>query len=639
MSAQVENHRFEAEVSQVLKLVINSLYSNPEVFLRELVSNAADALDKRRFRALTDHALAASEGLAIHVSGSTEAHTVTIADSGIGMTRDELQKNLGTIAHSGSRAFVEALEQAQRGDVKLIGQFGVGFYSAFLVADKVEVVSRAAGQAEAWRWVSNGESGYTLEPAERDAAGTSLTLHLREDRHLYADGWKLRELVRRYSDFIPYPIHVQETEWERATDEAQDADQEPTPKLVWKQANRGVALWQRSPSEVKAEEYDDLYRHLTHDFQAAAGHLHFKVEGTRLFDGVLFAPAKAPFDLYAMEQRGGLRLYVKRVFIMDDVRELLPTFLRFLRGVVDSDDLPLNVSREILQDSKDVQFIRKQITRKALEMFDRMARDDAEKYDAFWSVFGPVLKEGLHTAPEHKDEIARLCRYRSTTRGEGVTSLADYKSRMPEGQKAIYYLTADSHKAAASSPHLEALTARGYEVLLMSDPIDEWAVEALGSFDGVDLKSAMGADLGLDESPKADPEETADEPVLQRFKAILGDRVASVRYSQRLTSSPVCLAVPDGGMSAHLERLLRSQQPGMPATKRIFELNREHPVIRDIATIVGKRPDAAEIEGWVEILHTQALLAEGGRIEDPTPFVSRVTRLLEGAAAAAAASA
>jgi molecular chaperone HtpG len=633
MSAQVETHRFEAEVSQVLKLVINSLYSNPEVFLRELVSNAADALDKRRFRALTDHALAPAEGLEIRVSGDSEAHTVTLADSGIGMTRDELQKNLGTIAHSGSRAFLEALEQAQRGDVKLIGQFGVGFYSAFLVADRVDVVSRAAGHADAWRWSSTGEGGYTLEPAARDSAGTSITLHLREDRHNYADNWKLRELVRRYSDFIPYPIHVQETEWDRA-----EEGKEPASRLVWKQANRATALWQRSPSDVQAEEYDDLYRHLTHDFQPAAGHLHFRVEGTRLFDGVLFAPSKAPFDLYALEQRGGLRLYVKRVFIMDDVRELLPTFLRFLRGVVDSDDLPLNVSREILQDSKDIQFIRKHITRKALELFERLAREDAEKYTTFWSVFGPVIKEGLHTAPEHREEIARLCRYRSTASGEGVVSLADYKARMPEGQKAIYYLTAESHKAAASSPHLEALTARGYEVLLMSDPIDEWAVEGLGTFDGVELKSAMGSDLGLDDA-RPEPEETPDEPVLQRFKAVLGDRVGAVRYSQRLTSSPVCLAVPDGGMSAHLERLLRAQQPGMPTAKRIFELNREHPVIRDIAAIVARRPEAPDIEAWIEILHTQALLAEGGRIEDPTPFVARVTRLLEGAAAAAAASA
>jgi len=640
MSTQVETHSFEAEVSQVLKLVINSLYSNPEVFIRELVSNAADAIDKRRFRAITDHNLAASEALEIRVSGDEAARTVTIADTGIGMSHDELKKNLGTIAHSGSRAFLEAVEHAQRGDLSLIGQFGVGFYSSFLVADRVEVVTRAAGTDEAWRWISTGENAYTLEPATRETAGTTIVLHLGEDRGEYASAWKLKELVRRYSDFISHPIKVLEKNWEKA-DEA-DEDAEPTEAFVWTQVNRGTALWQRKPADVKDEEYNELYKHLSHDYEDAAAHLHFRVEGTRLFDGVLFAPKRAPYDLYSLDQKGGLRLYVKRVFIMDDVKELLPPFLRFVRGVVDSDDLPLNVSRELLQDSTDIRFIRKQLTRKAIELFERLATDKPEDYNIFWKTFGAVIKEGLHTTPEHKDAIARLCRYRSTKSGEGYVSLAEYKARMPEGQTAIFFLVADSHKAAASSPHLEALVARGYEVLFMTDPIDEWASESLETFDETPLRSAMRADLDLgDEPEKADDakgDDDASDPLIARFKATLGDRVEGVMYSKRLTSSPVCLVIPEGGLHGHMERLLRATNPTFEGGKRILELNREHAVLRDMATVVEKDPAQADIDGWIEVLFMQALIAEGGRVEDPTPFVQRVTRLLEGAAAHAAAT-
>ncbi len=643
MSTQVETHRFEAEVSQVLKLVINSLYSNPEVFLRELVSNAADALDKRRFRALTDASLVASEGLEIRIRGDEAQKTIEIADTGIGMSRDELRTNLGTIAHSGSRAFLEALEQAQKGDVKLIGQFGVGFYSAFLVADRVTVTSRAAGSDEAWCWASTGESAFTLEPATRETAGTTIVLHLRDDRAEYAMPWKLRSLIQRYSDFISYPILLEEIDWEKAEGEGET----PTEKRVFKQVNRGTALWQRPPADVKPEEYDELYRHLCHDWEGALAHLHFKVEGTRLFDGVLYAPRRAPMDLYALEQKGGLRLYVKRVFIMDDVKELLPPFLRFLRGVVDSDDLPLNVSREILQDSRDVQFIRKQLTKKALEMFERLAADKPEDYLIFWKAFGAVLKEGLHTTPEHKDAIARLCRFRSSKSDGAWVSLTDYKARMPEGQKAIYYLVAESEKAAASSPHLEALNARGYEVLFLTDPIDEWASESLGAFDGTELRSAMRADLDLGDAPGETPEDKAekadegqggaqDEPLLGRFRQALGEKVKDVVWSRRLTSSPTCLVVPEGGLHGAAERMMRAMNPDFQGERRILELNRNHPVLRDMATLVARRPDHPDLDGWIDVLYTQAVLAEGGRVDDPTPFVQKVTRLLEGAAAAAA---
>ena len=672
MSEGAQTHRFEAEVSQVLRLVIHSLYSNPEIFLRELVSNASDALDKLRYRALTDHALASDAPKVIRIACDEALGTITIEDFGVGMTADELKKNLGTVAHSGSRAFLEAIGKAKQGGddalnlPNLVGQFGVGFYSAYLVADRVDVVTRAAGANEAWRWSSTGENEFTIEAAERAIHGTAVTLHVREDKRAqFVSTWKLRELVERYSDYIAYPIELYVERWDAADkdasgdeDDAPETPKAPTKRYAWDRVNRAVALWQRTPSEVKPEEYTQFYQHLTHDFEPPLAHAHFKVEGTRLFNGLLFVASRPPFDLYSFEQRHGVRLYVKRVFIMDEVKELLPPFLRFVRGVVDSDDLPLNVSREILQDSADVRFIQKQVAKKALEMLERLANEKPDDYAKLWKQYGAVIKEGLHSSPEHKERLAKLVRFKSTQSAAGFVSLAEYKARMPgakpegaEGadaaeasdatQKAIYYVIAESEQAAARSPHLEALLARNYEVLLLTDPIDEWAIRGLDTYEGLQFVSAMKAELGL--APVKQPAENQANQdqraraaaLLIRFREVLGDRVSEVRESTRLTTSPACLVVPEGGMHAHMERLLKATQASYEGQKRILEVNTLHPLVQSLAAVFEKKPTHDEIGGWIEVLYTQALLSEGSHVEDPSRFATQVTRLLEGAAARA----
>ncbi|PKN58286.1 MAG: molecular chaperone HtpG [Deltaproteobacteria bacterium HGW-Deltaproteobacteria-14] len=631
MTTTTETHRFEAEVSQVLRLVINSLYSNKEIFLRELISNASDALDKLKYRGLTEHTLA-KDALEIRIHADEEAGTLTIEDTGVGMTHDELVKNLGTVAHSGSKAFIEALAEG-RGDVQLIGQFGVGFYSAYLVADKVEVLTRAAGSDEGWRWISDAGDSFTVEPAARAQHGTAVVLHLKEDQREFLSSWRVRQLVTRYSDYISYPIQVQVEKFDASPEGEEDA----APRVEFEQVNRAVALWQRPRAEITAEEYEEFYKHLTHDWDPPLAFSHFKVEGRQMFTGVLFVPKKPPFDLYSHDHQHGVRLHVKRVFIMDECKELLPPFLRFLRGVVDSDDLPLNVSRELLQDSATVRFIKKQLTKRVFDMLDELAKDRADDYRSFWQGYGAVMKEGLHTNPENKDRITPLLRYRSTTTGEeGLTSLAEYKERMPEGQKAIYYVIAESERAARTSPHLEAITKRGYEVLFMTDPIDEWAVQGLGGFDDVPLEDAMGATFELDDSETAKEEREAAETrvasLIERIKEVLGDRVEDVRVSDRLTSSPACLVVPEGGHHAHVERLFKATQPGYVGGKRIFEINGTHPLIEDLNRIHGAAPDSPQVAEWVEVLHTQALLSEGSRLDDPSRFVEQVTRLLSTAA-------
>jgi molecular chaperone HtpG len=640
MSAAVEQHRFEAEVSQVLRLVINSLYSHPEIFLRELISNASDALDKLRFRALTEPELAGGQPLEIRVRVNEAEKTISIEDFGIGMSHDELKKNLGTVAHSGSRAFLAALEEAKKGDIQLIGQFGVGFYSAYLVADRVEVVSRAAGSSEAWRWSSSGEDAFTLEPAERETHGTELILHVREDKSEYLSSWRIRELIVRYSDYISHPIRLLQERWSKVEGEGKV----PEKTWEWEQVNRATALWQRSPAEVKPEEYEDFYHHLTHDFEAPLAHTHFKVEGTQLFNGIVFVPKKPPFDLYALDQRHGMRLYVKRVFIMDDVKELIPSFLRFVRGIVDSDDLPLNVSREILQDSRVVRFIQKQVAKKALDMIATLATDRPDDYTAFWNAYGAVLKEGFHTSPEHKDKLAELARWKTTRSGDGFISLAEYKARMPEGQKAIYYIIAESERAAAKSPHLEALLSRGHEVLLLTDPIDEWAVQGLGEFDELPFVSAMKADLDIapvkaeGEDELASDDKAKAAALLLRFTEVLRDRVAEVKESSRLTTSAVCLVVPEGGVHAHMERLLKASQPSWSGVGRNHEVNTAHPIIQAIARIAEKNPSHPELESWIEVLYAQAVLTEGSHLDDPIRFVAQVSKLLEGATVHAASA-
>ncbi|MCA9515133.1 MAG: molecular chaperone HtpG, partial [Myxococcales bacterium] len=606
-----------------------------------LVSNASDALDKLRYRALTDHDLRGDDALEIRVSADGVAHTVTIADNGIGMTRDELVKNLGTVAHSGSRAFVEALADASAGKPQLIGQFGVGFYSAFLVADRVEVLTRPAeGGEDGWLWTSDGRDGFTIEPAPRATRGTTITLHLKEDQHALSSPWQLSSLISRYSDYVGYPILLEEEKYAPPVE-----GEEPKVEKAWRQVNKGTALWQRAKSDLSDDDYAEFYKHLTHDWEPPLARTHFTIEGRQLFTSVLFVPGKAPFNLYSNDQQHGVRLYVKRVFIMDDCRELLPTFLRFVRGVVDSDDLPLNVSRELLQDSAIVQSIKKHLTKRVFDMLDETAKERPEDYAKLWDQFGAVLKEGLHTNPENKDRLAPLLRFRSTREKDGWVSLADYKARMPEGQKAIYYVIGESVAAAAASPHLEALDKRGYETLLLTDPIDEWAIGALEEFDELPLTSAMGAELDVAEAAADGEEKPSDEtppPALQtlieRFEAVLGDRVEGVKMSKRLTTSAACLVVPEGGHHAHMERLLKATQPGYAGGKRILELNGDHALVKDLERLAGAG-ESPELAEWIEVVYAQAGLAEGILPAEPNRFVQSVTRLLTEAAHAKAAAA
>jgi molecular chaperone HtpG len=552
-----ETHAFEAEVSQVLKLVINSLYSNKEVFLRELISNASDALDKRRFRAIqAPEVLDEGEELRIQILPNREQRTLTISDNGIGMTHDDLAKNLGTVAWSGSRAFVDALSSAQESrpkELQLIGQFGVGFYSAYLVADRVEVVSRAAGTAEAYRWESTGQDKYTLEPTERQTVGTSVVLHLKEDQAEYLEDYRLRQLVARYSDYIPHSIELPEKS-EKAG--------EP---VALKAVNRASALWQRSPKEVTEEQYTEFYKHLSHDWEGPIAHRHFHIEGTQMFAGLLFIPKRPPFDLFEPEPRHGVRLHVKRVFVMDNCEELVPRWLRFVRGVVDSEDLPLNVSREVLQDSKAVKIIRKQVISQSLEALEELGKDQSDVYREFWKGFGTVLKEGLHFDPEYNDRIAKLLRFETSER-EGLVSLDEYIEKMPAEQKEIYYATGASRELVKNSPHLEQLRKRGFEVLVMHEPIDPFVMQNLTEYQDKQLVSAMAAELSLDGSSDSDADGKAAEvpeanrSLLEHFRQALNDQVGEVRPSKRLADSPACLVVPDGGMASHRAHVTRSRR-------------------------------------------------------------------------------
>lgn len=639
-NAALERFDFRAEVSQVLGLVINSLYSNKEIFLRELLSNASDALDKLKYRMLTEHDLVESgHALEIRVWADTEAGTLTIEDSGVGMTREELIENLGTVAHSGTRGFLQAVKAQQEAnaaeDVNLIGQFGVGFYSAYLVADRVEVTTRGAGSDAAWRWASDAATGFSVEPAEREGVGTAVTLHLKEDQKEFLQEWRLSGLITRYSDFVTHPIKLRRTRTEGEGDERKEVQ-------TFEQVNKGRALWLRNKSEVEDEEYVEFYKHISHDWDAPLAWTHFKVEGMREFAGILYLPAKAPFDLYSTQAKRGVRLYAKRVFIMDDAEELVPQWLRFVRGVVDSNDLDLNVSREILQDSTTARSIKKQLVKKTLDRLDELAEESPEDYAKFWETFGPVLKEGLHFAFEYKGRLASLVRYKTST-GSGWTSLAEYVDRMPEGQEAIYYALGPSEQAVAKSPHLEALSAKGYEVLYMTDAIDEFAVANLDEFDGKKLQSAMKADLSLDKDEDEDAQKAREAKsdalggLVERIKETLGDAVGEVRVSNRLTSSPACLVVPEGAMHAHVERLLRVNNPdAVPQTKRIFEINPDHALIQSMRKLHEADAGSETVSEWIQVLHGQALLTEGSPLTDPNAFAESVTRLLTAAASSAA---
>ncbi|MEO8900561.1 MAG: molecular chaperone HtpG, partial [Polyangiaceae bacterium] len=630
-------HSFKAEVSQVLHLVVNSLYSHKEVFLRELVSNASDALDKRRFESVTQPELSAESELKIQISADPAAATLTISDNGIGMNAAELEQNLGTIARSGTKEFLNKIAKAREASdqgLQLIGQFGVGFYSAYLVADRVDVITRRAGEEGAQRWSSDAQESFTIEPATRAEAGTTLVLHLKEDQKEFLNAGRLRELVRRYSDYIGHPIEIGMPPKEPKEGEPNDGG-----ALSFERVNQASALWQRSPNEVTEEQYAEFYKHLTHDYDAPLAHRHFKVEGTQLFAGLLFLPKRAPFDLYDPAAKHGIRLHVRRVFVMDDCAELLPTFLRFVRGVVDSEDLPLNVSREILQDSKLVRVIRKQVVNHSLSMIEDLAGKNPEVFAKFWSDFGAVIKEGLHFESEHRDRIAKIVRYESSTQA-GLVSLGEYVTRMKDGQTAIYYATGTSRALLDSSPHLEALKKRGYEVLFMTDGVDPFAVTSLQEFEGKPLVSAMDENLNLGEEDLSEEQKATEaeqkkqaEPLVERFKAVLASKVGEVRLSTRLTDSPVCLVIPDGGIAPHIERLMMARQMGMPAQKRILELNPGHPLIQNLER--RDREEPSNVSSWIELLYDQALIAEGSPLENPAAFAQRLTSLLTSASGAA----
>lgn len=617
---------FQAEVKQLLHLMVHSLYSNKEIFLRELISNASDAADKLRFEALNHPVLFEGDSdLKIWVSFDREARTITIRDNGIGMSREEVIANIGTIAKSGTREFFQKLTGDQARDAQLIGQFGVGFYSSFIIADKVTLSTRRAGlpAADGVRWESAGEGDYTLEPMERAARGTEVVLHLRSEEDELLSGWKLRSIIRKYSDHIALPIVMTKETWDEEKKAQVLTDEEET-------VNQASALWARPKGEITDEQYDEFYKHIAHDFEAPLARVHAKVEGKSEYTQLLYIPSRAPFDLWDREHRHGLKLYVRRVFIMDDAEQLLPAYLRFVRGVVDSADLPLNVSREILQESRDVETIRKGCVNKVLGLLEDLASSDKEKYARFWGEFGKVMKEGVGEDFANRDKVGKLLRFASThsdTETQEV-SLDEYVQRMKEGQEAIYYVTADSFPAAKHSPHLEVFRKKGIEVLLLSDRVDEWVVSSLTEFGGKPIKSvAKGAlDLGKldDEEEKKRQSAEADEykELVEKVQKSLGERVKEVRVTHRLTESPACLVTGEHELSGNLERLLKAAGQKASGVKPTLEINPQHPIVRQLKYEIERFDD------WAAILFDQALLAEGGQLEDPAGFVHRLNGVI-----------
>jgi len=623
-TATKETLGFQTEVKQLLQLMIHSLYSNREIFLRELVSNASDACDKLRFEALANGSLFESDpDLKIKVSFDKTARTLTIADNGIGMSREEVVNNLGTIAKSGTREFFQALTGDQQKDAHLIGQFGVGFYSSFIVADRVTVVTRRGGLAadQGVRWESEGAGEFSIEMVDRPARGTEITLHLKEGQDDLLSGWKLRQIIRKYSDHIVQPIVMQKEEWKDGEQVVTDEDET---------VNQASALWARPKSEITEEQYKEFYKHVGHDFEEPLAWLHARVEGRQDYTQLLYIPAHAPFDLWDRQQRHGVKLYVRRVFIMDDAEQLLPVYLRFVRGIVDSNDLPLNVSREILQESKDIEALRAGCTKKVLGLLEDLAENQKDKYATFWKEFGRVLKEGVGEDPANREKIAALLRFASTHADteEEIVSLADYLGRMKEGQEKIYYVTADSFTAAQHSPHLEIFRKKGIEVLLLSERVDEWVLGHLTEFEGKPLQSVAkgGLDLGKleDEAEKKAQEEQAGafKELVEKMQASLGERVKEVRITHRLTDSPACLVADEHDMGGNLARLLKAAGQKAPAAKPILEINPDHPVVQRLKHEEGRFDD------WSAVLFDQALLAEGGQLEDPAAFVKRVNALM-----------
>ena len=623
-TAQKETLGFQTEVKQMLHLMIHSLYSNKEIFLRELISNASDACDKLRFEALNDDSLFENDPeIKVSIEFDAQANTVTISDNGIGMNRDEVIENLGTIAKSGTSAFLQKLSGDEKKDAHLIGQFGVGFYSSFIVADKVEVLTRRAGSEtkEAVLWTSAGEGDFTIETTEKAGRGTQITLHLKADEKEFADGFRLRNLVKKYSDHIAVPVQM--------IKEHTGEDEAPA-EPEWESVNSAKALWVRSKSDVKDEEYQEFYKHIAHDYDDALTWSHNKVEGTLEYTSLLYVPKRAPYDLWNREGNRGLKLYVQRVFIMDDAEQFLPPYLRFIKGVVDSNDLPLNVSREILQENASITSMRTALTKRILDMLKKLAKKDPEQYQTFWDGFGQVLKEGPADDFANKEKIAELFRFAST-KGEDnkqTVSLDAYLERAQESQDKIYYLTAENYLTASRSPHLEVFRKKGLEVLLLTDRVDEWMISHLSEFKGKTFEDITKGDLALDETDKAEQEkaEKENESLISRIKTTLGDKVEDVRISTRLTDSAACLVVGKDDMGMQMRRMLEAAGQALPEAKRVLEINTGHPLI----VKMDMQSDEARFADMAELIFEQSQLAEGSQLQDPAGYVDRINKLLVG---------
>ena len=638
VKAQKETLGFQAEVQQLLDLMIHSLYSDKEIFLRELISNASDAADMLRFEALKDDSLYEDEPeLKIRVEYNKDNKTITVLDNGIGMSREDVVEYLGTIAKSGAQEFFNSLTGDQNKDSQLIGQFGVGFYSSFIVAEKVEVTTRKAGapRTKGVRWISEGAGDYTIETVDRPKRGTKVVLHLREDATEFLDGFRLRHIIKKYSDHISLPIIMpsEKTGTDESSDEARKGNgKKKASKLVTadETVNSATALWTRNKKDIKEEEYNEFYKHVGHDFEDPLAYVHSKVEGKLEYSSLLFIPSRAPFDLWDRQQRHGIKLYVRRVFIMDDAEQLVPSYLRFIRGVVDSDDLPLNVSREILQRNKTIDSIRSGMTRKILDLLAKMAKDESEKYAKFWKAFGRVMKEGVIEEADRREDLASLFRFSSTQedKEEQTVSLVDYIERMSEDQEAIYYVIADNFSTAKNSPHLEIFRKKDIEVLLLSDPVDEWLTTHLTEYEGKPLQSVTKGELNLgkldkekDKTSEKEDSKQSDE-LLAKIKKILELKVKDVRVTNRLTHSPACLVADEHEMGRNLERILQASGQDVPMSKPILEINIDHPVVKKLS-----EAEDEQFKDWSLILFDQALLSEGGELEDPAGFVHRLNNM------------
>ena len=625
VTANAETRGFETEVTQLLDLMIHSLYSNKDIFLRELISNASDACDRLRFTAVSDASLYEEDiELKVKISYDKEVRTITISDNGIGMTRDEVIDHIGTIAKSGTQSFLDSITGDQKKDAKLIGQFGVGFYSSFIVAEQVTLRTRKAGEKSenGVEWVSQGKGEYEIKSIEKPGRGTEITLKLLEGEDEYLNDWKLRSIITSYSDHIDFPVVM---------DKTVEPEEEGGETVIEEETvNQASALWLRPRGDIKKEEYKEFYKHVAHDYEDPFDWSHNRVEGTNEYTSLLYIPARAPFDLYDRDSKHGIKLYVQRVFIMEDAEKLMPRYLRFVRGLIDSNSLPLNVSREILQGSKVIDNIRSGSVKKVLSMLEKIAKNDPEKYQKFWNEFGRVLKEGPAEDFANREKIAKLLRFSTTHTGdeEQTVPLDDYVSRMQEGQDKIYYIAADSHAAAKNSPHLEIFKKKGIEVLLLSDRVDEWLTSHLAEFEGKKLQSVAKGELDLDkdEASEKELEEKAksSEKLVKRMKKTLGDRVEDVRVTNRLTDSPACIVLNEHDMAMHMQRILKEAGHAMPSSKPILEINPDHPIVKKLDAEKSKK----KFDDWSDILFDQAILAEGGQLEDPASFVAKLNKML-----------